>query len=100
MPHWELWAYATGLTPVEAIKVATYDGAYFVGAQEEIGSIREGKLADLVILDADPTVDIKNSQKVVLVMKAGRLYDAASLDEIWPEPKPYGTIPWPTGPRR
>jgi len=98
--HWELWAYATGLTPVEAIKIATYDGAYFVGAHQELGSIRRGKVADLVILEADPTVDIRNSAKVAMVMKAGRLYDAGTLDEIWPEQKPYGVIPWSMGPVR
>jgi Tol biopolymer transport system component len=94
--HWELWAYATGLTPVAAIKIATWDGAYFIGAHQEIGSIKVGKLADLAILDADPMVDIKNSAKVAMTMKAGRLYQAATLDELWPGRTPYGRIPWPT----
>ena len=97
--HWELWTYATALTPVEAIKVATWNGAYFIGAHHETGSIRAGKLADLAILDADPTIDIRNSSKVAMVMKAGRLYEAATLNELWPGTKPYGRIPWPTGPR-
>ncbi|MBM4187957.1 MAG: amidohydrolase family protein [Gemmatimonadetes bacterium] len=96
--HWELWAYSTGLTPLEAIKIATYDGAYFIGAHREIGSIAAGKIADLAILDADPTVDIRNSAKVGMTMMAGRLYDAATLDELWPARTPYGPIPWPTGP--
>ncbi len=94
--HWELWAYATGLTPLEALKIATFDGAYFIGAHRDIGSLRAGKLADLVILNADPTVAIQNSANVAMVMKAGRLYDASTLDEIWPTPTPFGRIPWPT----
>ena len=98
--HWELWTYATALSPVEAIKVATWDGAYFIGAQEETGSIRAGKLADLAILDADPTADIRNSSKVGMVMKAGRLYEAATLNELWPGKTPFGPIPWPTAPKR
>lgn len=95
--HWELWAYATGLTPLEALRIATYDGAYFIGAHRETGSLRAGKLADLAILDADPLTDIRNSSKVAMVMKAGRLYDASTLDERWPGKRPYGRIPWPTG---
>ena len=98
--HWELWAYATGLKPVEALKIATWDGAYFIGAQREIGSIRVGKLADLAILDADPLADIRNSSKVGMVMKAGRLYRTDTLDELWPGKAVYGRIPWPTGPGR
>jgi Tol biopolymer transport system component/imidazolonepropionase-like amidohydrolase len=94
--HWELWAYATGLTPLQAIKIATYDGAYFIGAHREIGSIRAGKVADLAILNADPTVDIKNSANVAMVMKAGQLYDAGTLDQVWPAARAYGRIPWPT----
>ena len=98
--HWELWTYGAALTPVEAIKVATWNGAYFIGAQDEIGSIRAGKLADLAILDADPTADIRNSSKVGMVMKAGRLYETETLNELWPGKAPFGAIPWPTGPRR
>ena len=98
--HWEIWAYATGLDPVQALKIATWDGAYFIGAHEEIGSIRVGKVADLAILDADPTVDIRNTASVTMTMMAGRLFEAATLEQIWPERKPYGRIPWPTGPGR
>jgi len=96
--HWELWAYATGLTPLEALKIATWDGAYFIGAHEEIGSIRVGKRADLAILDADPLVDIHNSSKVSLVMRGGRLFETATLDEVWPGKARYGRLPWPTAP--
>jgi imidazolonepropionase-like amidohydrolase len=48
----------------------------------DIGSLEPGKLADLVVLDADPSADIRNSDKVNRVMLGGRLYDAATLDEV------------------
>ncbi len=92
--HWEIWAYAEALTPLEALKVATWDGAYFVGLQDQIGSITTGKLADLVILDADPLMDIRNTAKIRFVMKNGVLYDGDTLDWVWPEVKKYGPEPW------
>ncbi|HEV8366159.1 MAG TPA: amidohydrolase family protein [Gemmatimonadaceae bacterium] len=92
--HWELWAYAEALTPLEALKVATIDGAYFIGLERETGSLTKGKLADLVVLNADPLRDIRNSADIAYVMKAGRLYDDETLDEVWPTRRSYGPIPW------
>ena len=92
--HWELWAYSEALTPMEALKVATIDGAYFIGLERETGSLAKGKLADLVVLNADPLRDIHNSADIAYVMKAGRLYDDETLNELWPNPRPYGPIPW------
>lgn len=92
--HWELWAYAEALTPLEALKVATMDGAYFIGLERETGSLAKGKLADLVVLNADPLRDIRNSADIAYVMKAGRLYDDETLTEIWPTRRAYGPIPW------
>jgi len=92
--HWELWAYAEALTPMEALKVATIDGAYFIGLERETGSLAKGKLADLVVLHSDPLRDIRNSADIAYVMKAGRLYDDETLNEIWPTRRPYGPIPW------
>jgi len=92
--HWELWAYAEALTPLEALKVGTIDGAYFIGLERETGSLAKGKLADLIVLNADPLRDIRNSADIAYVMKAGRLYDDETLNELWPNPRPYGPIPW------
>jgi Tol biopolymer transport system component len=92
--HWEIWAYASALTPLEALRVATWDGAYFMGLHHEIGSIKAGKLADLVVLNADPLADIRNTANIQSVMRHGILYDDDTLDEVWPERRAYGDPPW------
>ena len=80
--HWELWSFVRGgMTPVEALRAGTIESARSLGYDADIGSLEAGKLADLVVLDADPTVDIRNSDKVSKVMLNGRLYDAATLNE-------------------
>ena len=79
---------------VEALTVASLHGAYFIGLDHETGSIEEGKLADLIVLNSDPLDNIKNTADIAYVMKAGRLYDDDTLDEIWPEQREYGPLPW------
>lgn len=80
--HWELWSFVRGgMTPVEALRAGTIESARSLGYAKDIGSIEPGKLADMVILDADPTADIRNSERVSKVMLNGRLYDAATLNE-------------------
>ena len=81
--HWELWSFVRGgMTPVEALAAGTIVPARSLGMAADIGSIEPGKLADLVVLDADPTQDIRNSDKVRQVMLGGRLYDAATMNEV------------------
>jgi cytosine/adenosine deaminase-related metal-dependent hydrolase len=92
--HWEVWSYAAALTPIEALEAASLDGAHFLGLEREIGSITKGKLADLVVLNSNPLADIRRTTDIRYVMKAGRLWDARTLDEIWPEARPYGKKPW------
>jgi imidazolonepropionase-like amidohydrolase len=82
-PHWELWSFVRGgWTPIEALRAGTIMPATSLGMQKDIGSLEPGKLADLVVLDADPTADIRNSDKVRQVMLGGRLYDSATLNEV------------------
>src|SRR4026208_1487277 len=61
--HWELWNIASGskITPHEALRVATIMGADDIGRAKDVGSIEAGKLADILVLDANPLENIKNS---------------------------------------
>jgi imidazolonepropionase-like amidohydrolase len=77
-----------GMAPMAVLHAATAGSAEAVGRLSDIGTIEPGKTADLVILSADPLTDIRSTRKVAQVMRAGVLYDAASLDELWPERKP------------
>jgi imidazolonepropionase-like amidohydrolase len=70
----ELLVTLAGLTPAQALESATRDAAAVLGAQRIRGTIETGKLADLVVLRADPLVDIRNTRTVQLVMKRGRVY--------------------------
>ena len=93
--HWELWAMTGGgMTPREALKVGTIDGAYGIGMEQDLGSLEPGKLADLIVLDANPLEDIHNTVKIRYVMKNGRLYDGATLNEVWPRQKPLAPMWW------
>jgi hypothetical protein len=92
--HWEVWMFASALGPMGALEVASVHGAHFLGADKDLGSLETGKIADLMVLNANPLDDIHNTANIAMVMKAGRLYDADTLDEIWPEKKAFGTYYW------
>lgn len=86
--HWEMKLYASGgATPLEVLRAASLGSATAIGRADDIGSLEPGKFADLLILDADPLADIANVDRIREVMKGGRLYDAASLNEVWPRQK-------------
>lgn len=83
-----------GFTPKEAISIATRDNAQFLGKAKELGTITSGKLADLLIVSANPLEDIRNTQRVAMVFKNGRLVDINyHADYSIPTPRPTLTRP-------
>lgn len=70
-----------GFTPLEAIRIATLNGAKFLGMEDRIGSIAPGKQADLMVLDGDPSTRIEDIEKVSIVFRNGVGYDSAKLLE-------------------
>jgi cytosine/adenosine deaminase-related metal-dependent hydrolase len=78
----------------DALRAATIYGAEAIGFGNDLGTIEVGKLADLVILDADPLTDLRNAAAIHAVMKNGRLYDGDTLDETWPRERPLPHYYW------
>lgn len=81
--HWELWMFAQGgMTNMEVLRAATMNGAEYIGMGDQIGSIEEGKLADIIVLDKDPLEDIQNTEYVKYTMINGRLFESETMKEI------------------
>jgi imidazolonepropionase-like amidohydrolase len=92
--HREIWTFATALTPMEALETATVHPARYLGLDRDLGTLEPGKLADFVVLDANPLDDIRNTAEITYVAQGGVLYDDETLDRLWPDPAPYGPRPW------
>jgi imidazolonepropionase-like amidohydrolase len=74
-----------GYTPLEALQATTINPASCLGFTDSLGAVATGKIADLVVLDADPLVDIVNARKLRAVVADGRYYDRAALDRLLKE---------------
>ncbi|HAT59491.1 MAG TPA: amidohydrolase, partial [Opitutae bacterium] len=82
--HWEIWSFVQGgMTPLEALTCGTLHGAKYLGLDGDIGSLEEGKLADLIVIEKgyDPTQDIRHSEHIQYTMVNGVLLDAKTLSE-------------------
>ncbi|MGI9204570.1 MAG: amidohydrolase family protein, partial [Woeseiaceae bacterium] len=84
--HWELWAISHGgMSNHDALRAATVNGAEYLGMEADLGSLEVGKLADLIVLDGNPLEDIENSDSVSMTIVNGVVYDANSMDQLWPQ---------------
>jgi len=93
--HWELWSVASGgMSTHNALKTATILGATALGLDKELGSLEPGKLADIIVMDANPLENIRNTNSIRYVVKNGRLYDGNTLDEVYPTPRKLDVSVW------
>ncbi|UNY99445.1 amidohydrolase family protein [Zhouia spongiae] len=93
--HWELWNIQQGgMSNLEALKTATINPANYIGAGKYIGSLKAGKLADLIVLTENPLENIRNSESVEYTMVNGRLYDTKTMNETGNHNKERGKFYW------
>jgi imidazolonepropionase-like amidohydrolase len=71
-----------GLTPMESLQTATINPARFLRMEKDLGTIENGKIANLVLLDADPFADIHNTTKISEVFLAGKEFDRSALGQM------------------
>ena len=89
--HWELWMLEQGgMSAHQALRAATLEGARYLGLDGDIGSLEVGKLADLIVIDGNPLEDLRTSENVDYTMLNGRLYDAATMNEVAPRQRERG----------
>jgi len=83
--HWELWMFVQGgMTAHEALRSVTLSGAEYVGLDADLGSIEEGKLADMIVLEANPLENIRSSETVRFTILGGRVLDARTMQSVDP----------------
>ena len=92
--HWETWMAASATGAMGALEVASLHGARFIGKAHDLGSLEVGKLADFMVLNANPLENIRHTADIQYVVKGGVVYDDDTLDEVWPRQRPYGTPYW------
>ena len=80
--HHELELYArAGIPPSEVLRMATLTSALVMGVDKDRGAIAPGKLADMILVDGDPTQDIRDLDKIATVIKGGKVYDPAAIEK-------------------
>jgi len=93
--HWEMWALSSGgASNMGVLRSATIRGAEALGLAQDLGSLEPGKLADFLVLNQNPLDDIHNTNTIHYVMKNGELFDASTLDQIYPVQKPLPPLWW------
>jgi len=101
-PHWEVWAMAGegavqknwAMTPMEALRASTILAAEKIGFEPDLGSIEPGKLADFMVLDANPLDDIHNTTKIRWVVKNGEVWESDTMKKVWPREEPPPKFFW------
>ncbi|MEC9373259.1 MAG: amidohydrolase family protein [Planctomycetota bacterium] len=95
--HWEMWGFVQGgMTPFEALRSGTLQGAQYLGFDGDIGTIEAGKLADIVVIKEghDPLVNVRDSQEIEYVVANGRVFEAETMNEIGNHPRQRGPLFW------
>lgn len=96
--HWETWMLRQGeMTHMQALQCATIRGAEYLGMEDAIGTIEEGKLADFIVLDGNPINDMRNTQNLVYTVLNGRVYEAATMNEVGNHPRERAEFYWEHG---
>ncbi|MGI2171547.1 amidohydrolase family protein [Shewanella sp. MF05960] len=81
--HWEMWMFAQGgMSNMDVLKTATINPATTFGMDHQLGSIKPGKLADLIVIDGDPLTDIRSTDKVTYTMVNGKLFNSETMNEL------------------
>jgi imidazolonepropionase-like amidohydrolase/Tol biopolymer transport system component len=84
--HWEFWMFVQGgMTPHEALRCATYEGTRAICLEHELGAVKPGYLADLIVVDGAVLEDVYASERISHVVANGRLYDARTMEQLLPE---------------
>ena len=83
--HWEMWSFVQGgMTPMQALRCGTLNGAKYLGLDQDLGSLEVGKLADLIVIEKgyDPTVEVRDSERIHYVVANGQPFDARRMNEL------------------